>query len=202
MTYIYLEICMYLLIENEQQIVPFLCSAFPFLFGKIGLLVLFFRCKLWFCIANMLLFHTRTHSHQTNSLRMFATEQCAESICIVFMAYLPNMTPFESLSKYECLLLFLLHETVNGISFLLPETTTTTQKNTSKTVSIKHAIESIACRMLTQRAKTELNKQMKMKKTIDFMEPQKRFPWNWAVYLLFLLLNVDVYSVEWLVGSI
>lgn len=106
---------------------------------------------------------------------MFAIEQCAESICIVFMAYLPNMTPFESLSKYECLLLFLLHETVYGISFLLPETTKT-HKNTSETVSIKHAIQWIACRMLTQRAKTELNKQMKMKKTIDFMEPQKRFP--------------------------
>lgn len=60
----------------------------------------------------------------------------AESVCFAFMAYLPNMTPFESLSKYKCLLLFL-------PNILFVARNNKRRKYISKTVSIKSTIELI-----------------------------------------------------------
>lgn len=101
MTYIYFETYLYLLIEYiNGKIVSLLYSAFfsvrkkehPIYFGLLFFALIFNRK-----------YATFSHSHQIVSERLHS----AESVCIIFMAYLPNMTPFESLSKYKCLLLFI-----------------------------------------------------------------------------------------------
>lgn len=158
-------------------------AAFLFFFRKkIGLLC-FLRALILYCK-----YATFSHSHQTHSLSECLQWQCRKClyriygfICQTWLRLNPcqntNIFYFFFYMKSSIASFFFQW----GISFLLPETTTK-KKTFIQNGKHKHAIESIACRMmLTQRAKTKLNKQMKIK--IDFMEVQKRFPWNWAVYL-------------------
>lgn len=146
----------------------------------------------------MLLFHTAIKQSVLERL------QSVKSVCIVFITYLPNMTPFKSLSKYKSVYCFSFHGTVNSLGFSMRNilfaarnNNERQKKNISKTVSINMLLSWLLVGAYSEQ-KNRFEQTNENKNRIGFMELLKRFPWNWAVCLSFFSCssNVDVYSVS------